>query len=155
MEENKVLCAYLRKLKTNRKKWFVLYSAGATPAHLEYHDNERKWKSGFPASRDIILQDCFNICKKKDSRDAKNKQVIAIYTLDDCLSILFEEEQELQNWLIQLLNLQKGNAEDGKIPKPKFENMWQVNRTIRTLIYSYIKLFILILSTLCHIRNVR
>ncbi len=47
-----------------------------------------------------------NICKKQDSRASKNKPVVAIYTYEDCLSILFDDEQELRNWLIQLLSHQ-------------------------------------------------
>ena len=35
------------------------------PAHLEYHDSEKKWREGKPPNRDIILRDCFNIYKKK------------------------------------------------------------------------------------------
>ncbi len=127
-----VLSGHLRKLKTMKKRWFVLYSGSpGHPAHLEYHDNDRKWRTGHPPSREVILENCLNICKKQDTRDSKNRHVIAIYTYEDCLSILFEDEQELQNWLINLLRLQKGldgSAEDdGKIPRPKFENMWQVN----------------------------
>lgn len=53
--------------------------------------------------------------------------MIAIYTLDTCLSILFEEEQVLQIWLDSLLSQQKGRSEDGKIPKPNYEHMWEVN----------------------------
>ncbi len=76
-----------------------------------------------------------NICKKQDTRDSMNRHVIALYTYEDCLSILFEEEQELQNWLVHLLRLQRrrgsggsgGEAEDGgKMPRPRYENMWQV-----------------------------
>ena len=127
IEENKVLAASMRKLKHMRKRWFVLYSASdKSPAHLEVHDNERNWRESYPPKRDVILEDCFNICKKQDTRDSKNKHVVAIYTLKDCLSILFEEEQELKTWLVQLLSHQKGTSDDGRMPKPTFENMWQV-----------------------------
>ncbi len=79
----------------------------------------------------FLLCDCsLNICRKQDTRDSKNKYVIAIYTDVDCLSMLFEEEQELKTWLIHLLRLQKdpdgSTVDDGKIPRPKFENMWQI-----------------------------
>lgn len=56
--------------------------------------------------------------------------MIAVYTITDCLGIHFEEEQELQNWLTQLLRLQKGplgaGLDDGRIPRPRYEHMWQV-----------------------------
>lgn len=127
IEENKVLAASLRKLPHMHRRWFVLYSASDKfPAKLEYYLNEKQWREGY-TPKTIILKDCFNICKKQDSRDSKNKHVIAIYTLNKCHSILFEEEQELRNWLVQLLSHQKGSSGDGRIPKPNFENMWQVN----------------------------
>ena len=34
------------------------------PAHLEYHESEKKWKEGRVPNKDIILKDCFNICQK-------------------------------------------------------------------------------------------
>ena len=52
-----------------------------------------------------------NICLKRDSRDSKNKHVIAIYMLQDNINMLFEEEQELRNWLTLLLTHQVGKKE--------------------------------------------
>ena len=39
-------------------------SSDYIPAHLEYHDNEKKWRKGGIPNKDIILKDCFNICRK-------------------------------------------------------------------------------------------
>ena len=81
-KENVVLSASLRKLNKLHKRWFVLYSGSKEhPAHLEYYDNDAKWKNGDPPKREILLETCFNICRKKDSRDSMNRFVIAIYTL--------------------------------------------------------------------------
>ncbi len=74
----------------------------------------------------VILEECLNICRKHDSRDSKHKLVIALYTPEDCLGILFEEEEELRVWLDLLLSHQKGRSADGKIPRPTYEHMWQV-----------------------------
>jgi len=125
-----IRAAHLKKLKSNRKKWFVLHGATATTsAKLEYYDSERKWRSKAPPKRSIILEKCFNINRKQDTRDSRNKLVIALYTLDDCVSIVFETENELNDWLDQLLTLQQGKAGniDGKKPVPNFEHMWTVN----------------------------
>jgi len=124
--------AALRKFTSRngvRKKWFVLFGPSATePARLEYWDNERKWRAKTPAKRSIVLQKCFNINRKLDTRDSRSKIVIAIYTLDDCMSIVFETENELIDWLDQLLTLQQGKAGnvDGKRPVPNYEHMWNV-----------------------------
>eukprot|EP00096_Caligus_rogercresseyi_P008574 TRINITY_DN2762_c0_g1_i2.p1 TRINITY_DN2762_c0_g1~~TRINITY_DN2762_c0_g1_i2.p1 ORF type:complete len:783 (+),score=271.02 TRINITY_DN2762_c0_g1_i2:104-2452(+) len=125
-----VLSAHLRKLKKNKVKWFVLYEDEpgdpGSPAHLEYHDDDKKWRAGFPPKRKIVLNKCLNICRKQDSRDSKNKQVIALYTLQDCVGLLFEQEEELRIWLDLLLSHQQGRNSNGKIPKPNYEHMWQV-----------------------------
>jgi len=121
---------YLRKLKTNRRKWFVLFGPTPTqPARLAYYENEKKWKVRGTPKREIILEKCFNINRKQDTKDSRDRWVIALYTLDDCVSVLFETEAELNDWLDQLLTLQqgkRGNVE-GKKPKPTYEHMWQVS----------------------------
>ena len=70
-----VLSASLRKLNKLQKRWFVLYGGSGpdSPAHLEYYDNESKWRAGEPPKRDIVLNTCFNICRKKDSRDSMHR----------------------------------------------------------------------------------
>ena len=64
-----------------------------------------------------------------------NRHVINVYTLDDCVSIMFSDEQEMKIWLSELLDNQKGRSEDGRVPRPNYEQMWQVctcmhNKTI-------------------------
>lgn len=121
--------ASLKKLKGNKKKFFVLTDTTSTcPARLEYYDNERKWKSKAAPKRSIVLEKCFNINRKLDTRDSRNRFVIALYTLDDCVSIVFETENELNDWLDQLLTLQQGKHGniDGRKPVPNYEHMFTV-----------------------------
>ena len=101
----------------------------ANPARLEYYDSERKWKSKAASKRQIVLEKCFNINRKLDTRDSRNKFVISLYTLDDCVSIVFETENELNDWLDQLLTLQQGKYGniDGRKPVPNFEHVFTVN----------------------------
>ena len=97
------------------------------PAHLEYHDNERKWKAGGVPNKDIILKDCFNICRKLDGAGIKDP-VIAVASLKDTLDIIFEKEQDMLIWLELLLSCQQGGrSAQGRIAKPIYENMWEVN----------------------------
>ncbi|XP_050084402.1 mucin-12 isoform X3 [Anopheles aquasalis] len=144
---NIVLHGYQRKLKTNRKKYFVVY--GDTPdkcARLEYFDSEKKFKqsiaavtsslaaggaggsgsssaSGAPvAKRSIALRSCFNINKRHDTK----KHIIALFTKDDCFCIVFESEDELYRWLRTLLKLQRGEESEGDPPRPTFEHVWDV-----------------------------
>ena len=97
------------------------------PAHLEYHDNERKWKAGGVPNKDIILKNCFNICRKLDGAGIKDP-VIAVASLKDTLDIIFEKEQDMLIWLELLLSCQQGGrSAQGRIAKPIYENMWDVN----------------------------
>ncbi|XP_050072332.1 mucin-19 [Anopheles maculipalpis] len=129
---NVVLHGYQRKLKTNKKKYFVVYGdRPGKPARLEYFDSEKKFKQSFmkgggcegpSAKRSISLRSCFNINKRHDLK----KHIIALYTKDDCFCIVFESEAELSRWLRILLLLQRGEESEGDPPKPTFEHVWDV-----------------------------
>ncbi|XP_060522880.1 insulin receptor substrate 2-B isoform X2 [Cylas formicarius] len=126
--------AVLKKMKTSRKKYFVLRAE--TPdclARLEYYDSEKKFRSGLPPKRSIPLKTCFNINKRTDT---KHKHVIALYTKDDCFCIVLDSEEDLQSWLKDLLTLQHGEEmPPGQILKPKFEYVWQIQLCARGLGY--------------------
>lgn len=114
-----VCCGYLKKLKTCRKKWFVLRSETCeSPARLEYYDSEKKFNGGQPPKRVITLRTCFNINKRSDT---KYKYVIALYTKDDCFCVVLDTEEDRDMWLKALLSLQHGeDVTDGEPPKPIF-----------------------------------
>lgn len=99
-----------------RKKYFVLRSESITgPSRLEYYDNEKKFRLGGEAKRTVPLSACFNINKKSD---AKHKHAIALYTRDDCFSLVADDEESKQEWLRVLLEQQRAGG-DGK-PVPAF-----------------------------------
>ncbi|XP_013775666.2 insulin receptor substrate 1-like isoform X1 [Limulus polyphemus] len=117
---------YLKKLKTMKKKFFVLKSQSAcSPAKLEYYDTEKKWRAGALPKRNIVLKTCFNINRKFDAR---HKFVIALYTKDDCLGLVANSQVELEEWLTALLELQHygSNTPGDSKPKPYFEHIYQV-----------------------------
>lgn len=114
-----VRSGYLKKLKTSRKKFFVLRAETAEDsARLEYYDSERKFNNGLPPKRSIPLKNCFNINKRLDT---KHKHVIALYTKDDCFCVVLDNEEDVDSWLKALLKLQHGEeVVDGETPKPTF-----------------------------------
>lgn len=114
-----VRCGYLKKLKTSKRKWFVLRAETAdSSARLEYYDSERKFNNGLRPKRSIPLKNCFNINRRLDT---KHKHVIALYTKDDCFCVGLDNEEDVENWLKALLELQHGEeAVDGETPKPTF-----------------------------------
>ncbi|XP_055710407.1 insulin receptor substrate 2-B isoform X6 [Phlebotomus papatasi] len=120
-----VLQGYYRKLKTMKKKYFVLYSdTKERSARLEYYDSEKKFKTNFGhPKRTIVLRTCFNINRRTDT---KHKWVVALYTKDDCFCIVFDNEQDLNTWLRNLLAQQRGDDSTGDPPRPNFEHTWSV-----------------------------
>ncbi|XP_058807269.1 insulin receptor substrate 1-like isoform X2 [Phymastichus coffea] len=119
-----VLQAHLKKLKTLKKKYFVLRAeASGHPACLEYYDSKKKYDAKHPPKRSISVRSCFNINKR---RDTKHKHVIALYTKDDCFCLMLDNERDLDEWLKALLLLQNGDQPDGEQPRPTFEHVWQV-----------------------------
>lgn len=116
-----VLHGYLKKLKTMKKKYFVLRSDSAeASARLEYYDSEKKYKARSPPKRAILLRSCFNINRRSDT---KHKCVIALHMKDDCFCMLLDAEAELTQWLRALLALQRGGDDEndtGEIPRPTF-----------------------------------
>ncbi|XP_072765782.1 uncharacterized protein Chico isoform X4 [Anoplolepis gracilipes] len=119
-----ILCSHLKKLKTMKKKYFVL--RGEAPgclACLEYYDTKKKFDNRQPPKRSILLHSCFNINKRGDT---KHKHVIALYTKDECFCLILDTEKELDEWLGAMLRLQSGDVPDGEQPRPTFEHIWQV-----------------------------
>lgn len=114
-----VRMGYLKKLKTNRKKFFVLRAESLeASARLEYYDNEKKYRQNQNPKRSIPLKACFNINKRIDT---KHKFVIALYTKDDCFCLVLDSDRDLEEWLKSLLSLQRGeDVTDGEPPRPTF-----------------------------------
>lgn len=95
------------------------------PARLEYYDSEKKWREGAHPKKRIFLQQCFDINRKKETA---NQFVIAVYTLNECLDILFENEQDMEIWLDLMLCCKDGGRSiEGKIARPNFESVWSVD----------------------------
>lgn len=114
-----VLQGYLRKLKTMKKKYFVLHSDGVEKsARLEYYDSEKKFRARFGhPKRGIVLKNCFHISRRIDT---KQKYVIALYTKDDSFCIVMENETEMNRWLKVLLALHRVEEAEVDLPRTNF-----------------------------------
>lgn len=109
---------HLRKLKTTKKKYFVLRGeAPGFSACLEYYDSKKKFENKQPPKRSISLHSCFNINKRVDT---KYRNVIALYTKDECFCLILDSEKELDDWLNAMLLQQGGDVPDGEQPRPMF-----------------------------------
>ena len=97
------------------------------PAHLECHDNERNWRSGGYPTSDIVLKDCFNIFPKIDGTRKKD-HIISLVSTYDTLDICFENQHDMLVWLEILLSCQQGGrSKHGRIVRPIYEHMWEIN----------------------------
>lgn len=123
-KDSVVLHGYLKKLKTMKKKYFVLYEeCGKSPARLEYFDSEKKFKSKATPKRSITLSSCININRRLDT---KHDYVITLSTKDDGFGIVMDTEDEMNNWLRSMLKLQTGPNIFNDVPRPYYEHVWQV-----------------------------
>ncbi|KAF6037435.1 IRS1 [Bugula neritina] len=100
--------ALLRKVKTNKHKYFVLHKeSAAAPARLEYYHSESHWHKKKKAKRTIYLKACFSI---NAFTDTKVKYGINIFTNDDSFQIGFESEQMRDMWLADVRLLSHTSA---------------------------------------------
>ena len=112
-----VRSGHLRKYKTLKKKFFVLRGdAPGHPACLEYYDSKKKYDNRSNPKRSITMRSCFNINRRVDT---KHMHVIALYTKDECFSLILDNEKELDEWLNAMLLL-SGDVPDGEQPRPTF-----------------------------------
>lgn len=118
-----VLQGYHKKLKTMKRKYFVLLADDdKSPARLEYYDSEKKFKSSKSTKpkRTIHLKNCFNINRRLDT---KHDNVIALSTREEVFCMLLDDETEMNKWLKLLLILQRGeNIENttSDTPQPNY-----------------------------------
>lgn len=92
---------HLRKLKTMKRKFFVLRGeAKDASARLEYYESEKKFKSGAAPRRVIPLKSCFNISRRLD---LKQKYVIMLCTKEEQFCVVAEGEEDLHGWLSDIL----------------------------------------------------
>ncbi|XP_044004614.1 probable serine/threonine-protein kinase nek3 isoform X2 [Aphidius gifuensis] len=130
--DNIILSGQLKKassipivsVKSVRKKFFVLRGdrPGQSPS-LEYYDSKKKFINQQPPKRCIQLRGCYDISRKDLS---KNKRVIALYAKEECVSLIFDNEEEVKKWFDAIQSL-TGDGPDGEEPRPTFEHVWHVS----------------------------
>ncbi|XP_064597207.1 insulin receptor substrate 1-like [Liolophura sinensis] len=115
---------YLKKLKTMKKKFFIVRSGSRFhPPRLEYFDSEKKFLAGLQAKRSIDLSQCFSVNKRTDS---KHKFGIIIYTKDDSFTVLAENADERDDWFNEVLEAFREGICDMEVIK-HYDCVWSVN----------------------------
>ncbi|XP_037712049.1 insulin receptor substrate 1 [Drosophila subpulchrella] len=123
-DDGMVLSGYHKKLKTMKKKFFVLYEETSTSsARLEYYDTEKKFLQRAEPKRVIYLKNCFNINRRLDT---KHRFVIVLSSRDGGFGIVLESENDLRKWLDKLLFLQRNIANTNGTTHSAYDQVWQV-----------------------------
>ncbi|XP_023177551.2 insulin receptor substrate 1 isoform X2 [Drosophila hydei] len=119
-----VLKEYQKKLKTMKKKYFVLYKETTNKeARLEYYDTEKKFIQNAVPKRTIYVKNCFNINRRIDT---KHKYVLALSSKEGGFGIVLNSEDDLQKWLQNLLSIQRENLNGTENVYTSYEHVWQV-----------------------------
>ncbi|XP_047992285.1 insulin receptor substrate 1-B isoform X1 [Leguminivora glycinivorella] len=115
---------HLRKLKTMKKKYFVLRAESADcSARLDYYESEKKFRAGAAPRRVLPLKSCYNITRRLD---LKQKHVIALFTREEQFCVVAENEQELHGWLSAILRQHSSDEHSDELLHP-IQHVWQVN----------------------------
>ncbi|XP_063365848.1 serine/arginine repetitive matrix protein 1 [Cydia amplana] len=115
---------HLRKLKTMKKKYFVLRAESADcSARLDYYESEKKFRAGAAPRRVLPLKSCYNITRRLD---LKQKHVIALFTREEQFCVVAENEQELHGWLTAILRQHSSDENSDELLHP-IQHVWQVN----------------------------
>ena len=116
---------YMKKLKTMKKKYFVLRDHHEpNQANLTYYDSEKKFKNMSSQPKRVIhLKDCFSINRKIDG---KQKFVIALYTKEDSFCTVVDDEDQLKDWLDALIDLQSQGIDFRTGHNIHYDHVWQV-----------------------------
>ncbi|KAH8378463.1 hypothetical protein KR093_011526 [Drosophila rubida] len=119
-----VLSGYQKKLKTMKKKFFVLYKDTTNnAARLEYYDTEKKFIQRAEPKRVIYLKSCFNINRRTDT---KHQYVLGLSSREGGFGIVLNSENDLKKWLDNLLSIQRDNAIRSDQAYIPYEYVWQV-----------------------------
>ncbi|XP_034129051.1 insulin receptor substrate 1 isoform X1 [Drosophila guanche] len=123
-DDGLVLSGYQKKLKTMKKKFFVLYEkTNNAAARLEYYDTEKKFLQKTEPKRVIYLSSCFNINPRFDT---KHRFVIMLSSREGGFGIVLESDSDLRTWLEKLLFLQRHQANINGQMQSTYDHVWQV-----------------------------
>lgn len=88
---------HLKRLKTQKKRYFVLRSSPRKgKSRLEYYESQKKFRHKNAPKRVIYLDNCFNVVKKEDP---KKRPVLILFTRDDAFGVIANSEDELNSWM--------------------------------------------------------
>ncbi|XP_070582365.1 insulin receptor substrate 1-like [Erythrolamprus reginae] len=137
------LCGYLRKQKSRRRRYFVLWCGGQRgPPRLEYYENEKKFRAGGLCSqpkKTLLLEGMLTINKRANAR---HQHLIVLCGRQGTFGVAAESAEQQEAWYQALVELHgKGRATPeapsaATQPVPAFKEVWQVTLRPRGLGHS-------------------
>lgn len=141
---NVLIACYLHKVDSKRQKWFVL-RRDENLLWLDYYRRQPNSKKVHP-KKTINISEAFAIQRKPDNNkqasNLKKTYTLYIYTLDDTIGLIFNDENQFKQWydiLVEAYNsyfntlkTRLGNNEN--LPKyrpaPDYNWVWEVRVTV-------------------------
>ncbi|XP_077169137.1 insulin receptor substrate 1-like [Paroedura picta] len=134
------LCGYLRKAKSQRRRFFVLRcSSPRGPARLEYYESEKKFRAGGAGARPrraFPLARALSISRRADAR---HRHLLVLCGPDGTFGVAAESAEQQQAWFAALEELRapgqvsRDGDGDSALPSPAFKEAWQVSLRPRGL----------------------
>lgn len=128
-----IKCGWIKKYKTKKLKYFLLSKDSKGNVYLEYFDSEKKSRlpsitnqsSNNNGSRTINITDTFYIQKRVQEIKTKTEHIVDIFTRHDVFFLLFEGENDQNDWFDTLMREKiewfKNNRNPG-MPERMFED---------------------------------
>ncbi|XP_048372918.1 insulin receptor substrate 1-like [Sphaerodactylus townsendi] len=135
------LCGYLRKQKSQHRRFFVLRGPSASgPARLECYENEKRFRAGGPGGarpkRALPLAQALSISKRADAR---HRHLLVLCGRGGTFGVAADSAEQQQAWYAALVELHaKGRApaegDGASVPSGlAFREIWQVSLRPRGL----------------------
>lgn len=113
----------IKKRKNYKERFCVLRCESSDgPARFEYYESEKKFRHNSAPKLSIILTDCFHICRKYGSLN-NNDHLLCFFTKDDCITIAFDDDKKLSEWLQALNDMNNFKLKE---KNAKYERVWQI-----------------------------
>ena len=125
----------MKKMKTMRKKFFILLKESDGIVWLDYFDNVKKYEasSRSRSKKTVNITDSFSINQRPAYSDKNKQHAIDIFTSGNCFSLVLESESELKDWLDELRKQRTESISSLRRRKSNDENynqdychLWQV-----------------------------
>jgi hypothetical protein len=129
-----IKCGFMKKMKTMKRKFFVLTKEQDGTVWLDYYDNVKRYEASnrIRSKKAISITDCFSINQRPVCADKNKQHAINVFTAENCFSLVLDDESQLSEWMDELRKQRKESQssikkKDNKSEEdPEYLHVWQV-----------------------------